>query len=70
MKILMDTTSVNQQGIVNPRSYHPASRLNQSGILPKRTMRDKRFADRIAPIRSWFRKKSELKPEFTGKSKE
>jgi hypothetical protein len=41
-------TNSKQQGACKMRGNHPVPRLNQSLILPKRAMRDKRFADRIA----------------------
>jgi len=49
IRILIAKAGIGQQGTYNIRSDHPVPHLSQSLILPKQTMRDKRFADRIAP---------------------
>ena len=54
IKILLVKTGIEQQGFCNISSNHPMPHLNQSPMLPKRTMRNKRFADRIAHISTGF----------------
>ena len=46
------------------RSNHLVCHLNQSIILPKWAMRDKRFADRIVGITNWFIQKTRNKLEM------
>jgi hypothetical protein len=58
IRILIAKAGIGQQGTCNIRSDHPVPHLNQSLILPKQTMRDKRFADRIATISTGFCRKS------------
>jgi serine protease DegQ len=54
IKFRMVKVSIVRKEGYNNWSNHPVPHLNQSLILPKRTMRDKRFADRIADIRPVF----------------
>jgi hypothetical protein len=54
IKNLMVKTGIEQQGFCNISNIHPMPHLNQSSMLPKRTMRNKRFADRIAHISTGF----------------
>jgi hypothetical protein len=54
IQILMLKTGIEQQRACHMRSNHPVPHLMQSAILPNQTMRNKRFADRIAPISTRF----------------
>jgi hypothetical protein len=54
-------------GVLNSRSNHPVPHLDQSFILPKRTMRNKRFADRIAMLHTDFCRKSILEANWRKK---
>ena len=67
IKILMVKTGIEQQGFCNISNNHPMPHLNQSPMLPKRTMRNKRFADRIAHIKYRFLHKTGFEFELMGK---
>ncbi len=57
--------SIEQRDATNMCGNRPAPHPNQSLILPKRAMRDKRFADRIACISTDFSKKISFQRELT-----